>query len=474
MTDGSKYSRLAKNSIIFAIANFGSNILRFIIVPFYTYYLSTAEYGVVDTLTTTVSLIMPVMLLAIQEAVLRFTLDPNNNSVSVLKNSLLILVGGSIVFLLGYFPFSLIGIFSGLWWLFYLLLVSNAFNNILLNYTRGSGKSVVFMFGGIINTFIMLTCNVLLLAVFHKGLYGYIVSLVVGYSISSLFLIIAMHPMSIAKQGNVDFDLLKKMIKYSVPLIPTAAMWWLMNVADRYSITFFLGVSFTGVYAISHKVPTVISMFYAIFQQAWQISAVEEMNAGDRNRFYDNIYDLFFRGLFIVASFIILFIKPLISLVVESSYVDSWRYAPILLIGAVFSSMAGFLGVNYVVSQKTVGALTTSALGAVINIILNLVFIPLWGVQGAAIATLIGFYAVWIVRATVSTGGVRIKQNYAIIHLLLIIVIMQSAILISGFKYQYLIQIVLVLIVLFINIRVISKSFIRVRDFTISRFLRRR
>ena len=464
MSTVNRYSRLAKNSIIFAVATFGSNVLRFIIVPFYTYYLSTAEYGVVDTITTTVSLIMPIMILAIQEAVLRFTLDPNSDSYSVIKTSFFVFIGGSIVFLLGYYPFSLISIFKGLWWLFYLLLLSNAFNNILLNYTRGSGQNVIFMLGGIINTAIMLVGNVLLLAVFHKGLNGYFISLILGYSVSSAFLLINIHPIDIIKRGTFDYKLLRLMIKYSAPLIPTAAMWWVMNVADKYAITFIIGVSFTGIYAISHKIPTVITMFYAIFQQAWQISAVEEIGSKDRSIFYANIYNLLFRALFTLTSIIILFIKPFISFVVETSYIDAWKYAPMLLIGSVFSSMAGFLGVNYVVSQKTVGALITSALGAVVNIVLNMVFIPIWGVQGAAIATFIGFYVVWIVRAMISTGGVKIEQDLLTIHLLLAAVIVQSIVLIIEFKYQLIIQCGLVLLVFWMNKGVIIKCFKRMME----------
>lgn len=457
MSNNVRYSKLAKNSIIFAIANFGSNILRFLIVPFYTYYMTNAEYGTVDTLTTTISLLLPIMLLAVQEAVLRFTLNKQVNSVSALKNSLLVMTVGSIIFLLGYYPFHLIQIFHGLWWYFYALLLSHSLNNILLNFTRGSGKSVTFMFGGLINTVVMLISNVLLIAVLRRGTTGYLTSLIIGYSVSSLFLMIMIRPVKIWENGGVDLDLLREMLRYSIPLIPTAAMWWIMNVADRYSIAFFLGISYTGIYAISHKVPSVISMCYAIFQQAWQISAVDESESSDRSLFYKEVYDFFFRGLFMVSSLVILIIKPLISHIVESTYVDAWRYAPILVLSAVFSSMAGFLGVNYVVSQKTIGALTTSAFGAITNVVLNLLFIPLIGIQGAAIATLIGFYGVWIVRASVSTGGIKISQNYLIIHVLLFLELLQTLVLVKDIPYQAFVQIMLFLLILIINKNVLKR-----------------
>ena len=158
-----------------------------------------------------------------------------------------------------------------------------------------------------------------------------------------------------------------------------------------------------------------------------------------------------------VSSLVILIIKPLISHIVESTYVDAWRYAPILVLSAVFSSMAGFLGVNYVVSQKTIGALTTSAFGAITNVVLNLLFIPLIGIQGAAIATLIGFYGVWIVRASVSTGGIKISQNYLIIHVLLFLELLQTLVLVKDIPYQAFVQIMLFLLILIINKNVLKR-----------------
>lgn len=458
MADNSRYSRLAKNSIIFAIANFGSSILRFLIVPFYTFYLSTAEYGTVDTLTTTVSLLMPVMLLAIQEATLRFTLDNKYDKLSVLQNALLIFCIGSIFFLLGYFPFSHFEVFDGLWWPFYILLLSSASNNILLNYTRGVGKSVVFMISGILNTVAMLLCNIVMIAHMHKGIQGYVFSLVIGYLTSSVFLLIFINPLKVFQKNEIDVALLKDMLKYSIPLIPTAAMWWIMNVADKYTILFFCGASFTGIYAISHKVPTIISMLYSIFQQAWQISAVEESSSLDSGSFYNVVYNMFFRILFTAASVIIFFIKPLILFVVESSYSESWKYAPVLLISAVFSSMAGFLGVNYVVSKKTSGALVTSAIGALTNILLNLVFVPKLGLQGAAIATLIGFYTVWLVRATLMNGGIEIQQDFKTIHILLLITLAQTVLLLVNIRYAFLFQIICVIAMVYFNRNILLKS----------------
>ena len=74
---------------------------------------------------------------------------------------------------------------------------------------------------------------------------------------------------------------LKVMLKYSIPLIPNALMWWIMDASDKLIITFYLGVGATGVFAIAKKLPTLIDTFHSIFNQAWQISAIQENDSSN-------------------------------------------------------------------------------------------------------------------------------------------------------------------------------------------------
>ena len=446
-----KYKKLAVNSVTFAVANFGSSILRFIIVPFYTYYMTTTEYGTVDMITTTISLVLPVFIMAINEAVLRYALKKEVDNSKILTNSFFILFIGAIIFSFSYFFCGLLNISKDLWGFFYVLLIVQGFYNILSNYTRGIGKSAVFAAAGVLNTIILLGFNVILLAKFHMGLIGYMISLLLSFLIALLFLLIANRKTFCFSVKNIDFLLMKRMLKYSIPLIPTAMMWWVMNASDRYVITWFLGVSSTGIYAVSHKIPTIINMLYSIFQQAWQVSAVEEGESLEKETFYSNIYNIFCSVLFIVASAIILIDRPLIRLIIESSYEDAWKYVPLLVISAIFSSLAGFLGINYVVIEKTVGAFITSVVTAVLNFILNIILTPLIGMQGTALATMIGFIMLWLIRSIDTQKYIKFEQNYLWIIIQTIILINQFIIMIFKVKFNYFFQIVLFVIILLIN-----------------------
>ena len=90
----SKYKKLVGNSFIFAVGNLGSKLISFVLVPLYTYYLTTKEYGQVDLVTTTVSLMIPIVSGGISVAVLRFALDKEVDKKSVVTNATVIALIG--------------------------------------------------------------------------------------------------------------------------------------------------------------------------------------------------------------------------------------------------------------------------------------------------------------------------------------------------------------------------------------------
>ena len=444
-----RYKKLAINSVIFAAANFGSSVLRFIIVPFYTYYLTTEEYGTVDMVSTTVSLLLPVFVLSIQDAALRYSLKKEIDHSTVLMNCYFVWVLSTVIFSISYFVSHALNIDVMLWGYFYAILASQAFYGILQNYTRGIGNSIGFAAAGLVNTIVLLGTNIILLAGLKMGIRGYLIALLFSYLVPSVFLLFINRNTYKFSISYIKTPVLKKMLRYSLPLIPTAMMWWVMNASDRYVITWFLGISATGIYAVSHKIPSVMHMVYTIFQQAWQVSAIEESDAKDRTVFYGQIYRIFCDGLIIAAAFIIIIIRPVISVVVETSYVSAWKYAPFLVISSVFSSLAGFLGINYIVSEHTLGAFITAAITAMINLVLNILFTPIIGMYGTALATLIGYFALWLIRSIDTQRYIRYNQNYKTIFLQTALLFIQSFILIAEIPHDIFLAIgVAVLIVL--------------------------
>jgi len=406
-----KYVKLFGDSVVYFIGNIGSKVISVLIVSFYSFMLTPGEFGKIDVVQTTIALILPFVTLCIHEAILRFCIKSDYSESQILSNGVAILC----LSVFGCVPLCILlnafHVITGNVFLIILLVVFEGFNTLLNQYCRGINKVKLFAAAGIVLTFVMAAASVVFLKCLSLGISGYFLSIIVGYAVSIAILSIGTKIFGKIDIRAVDKKLLRLMIKYSVPLIPNSIMWWLMNAADKYVILLLLGPDANGLYAIAGKIPMLLSTLTTVFMQAWQISAISESDSGDKNDFYSIIFNGLSFFLLLIVSVIFTVLKPVLSVMISPSYTDVWKYVPFLLLSSVFSCFSAFLGTNYSAMAKTGGALKTTLVGGVLNVILNFVFISFAGLNGAAIATAISFLVVWIMRIIDTKEFVAIRIN---------------------------------------------------------------
>lgn len=427
----SKYSKLLKNTGIFFVANFGSKVLTFLLVRFYTELLSTEEYGIIDLLNTTASLAFPIITLCVTEAVLRFSIDDNDNRGKILTNGLLVAAIGNVVFVFSAPLFSQIDTFAdNVAWI-YLLTLSNSVYSIVLHFSRGIGKNKLFAISGVIHTVLQLGLNILFLIVFSWGIKGYLVASVMANTLTAC-VIFGAGKLHIYIVKHIDRSYLKTMLVYAMPLIPNSIFWWMMQSANRYIIIYMLSPSANGLYAVANKIPTLITTISGIFFQAWQISSVEESKSDQKTQFYTKVFDALSMLLIISTSMLLVILQPLYRLLTEESYYVGWTCVPFLLCAMVYSCYSSFLGTNYVAMKKTNGVFLTTVIGAIINVVLNILLIPVMGLEGTALATLIAFFATWVSRIIGTRHFVDIKYPFGTFWLPSGLILCQAALLTFG------------------------------------------
>lgn len=393
-----RYKKLFSNTGIIALGSFGSKVLSFLIVPFYTYVLTTSDYGVVDLFMTTMSLMIPFTTLLVQESIVRFLVAKEYDEKAVLNNSLLVFMAGTVSvliivpLLIGFFPFKN--------FLYYFLcyVILCGYNRIFGEHLRATGKLGYYSAAGVLNTVSTICFNLLFLLVFKWGLVGYFRAIVLSEFVYSIFVTITGNIIPQISRNAINVPVLKTMLKYSIPLIPNSIMWWIMNAGDKYIINYYLGLSANGLYSLAMKIPTVLSALFMIFMQAWQLSAIEGQGDADRASFYNNIYISIMGLLTAAAGFVAIIVKPLFTIVIEESFFESWKYVPFLCIATVVNCAASFGGITYVVEKKTSKASWTTLVGAFINIALNFVLVKPLGLYGVAIGTCLGYLCVWAIR----------------------------------------------------------------------------
>ncbi|HIU27699.1 MAG TPA: polysaccharide biosynthesis C-terminal domain-containing protein [Candidatus Fimisoma avicola] len=401
MNRKNKYTTLVSNTFLISIGTFGSKLLTFFMVRFYTEVLTPSDYGTADLIMQGANLLFPVISMGIVEGVFRFALGNPKKSRNIFSAGVWVITGGSAVLAAVTVLTWSVDLFDDVLWLMAIYTIASCYHSLCAQFIRAQGKMALYAGQGILNTVLVIGLNILFLLVFKWGIIGYVLSTAVADILCSGFLVFKekLWQYLTVKPGK---GLLTHMLRYSVPLIPTTIFWWITSVSDRYMITAFLGSDANGIYAVAAKIPTLLTLMATIFLEAWQFSAIAE-SAGERRehiRFYSKIWKIFMSAMFLAGGVVIALSQWEIRVLSADEYYSAWQYIPLLSAAMIFSSFVTFAGSIYVVEKKSLLSFGTSMAGAAVNILLNLILIPTeLGIQGAVIPTFSSYFLVFLIRS---------------------------------------------------------------------------
>ena len=262
-----KYRKLAKNTILIAIGNFSTKILSFIFIPLYTYILTTSEYGVIDLIFTVTTLMLPIFTLLINEAVLRFSLDKDSNRSKIYKVGLNVTTNGIVIFLLIAFAVTFF-IDKYIIFLFIMYYLSNTFLQFYIHFLKGLNRTGFYSIISILNSILIIFLNLIFLLIFKWGINGYITAYSISNFITVFVVLFLKSKYFRVEKSELDNNLKKEMLRYSLPMIPNSLSWWITDSSDKVILTVILGTATTGIYAIAYKIPSLLTIFTAIFISA--------------------------------------------------------------------------------------------------------------------------------------------------------------------------------------------------------------
>lgn len=452
-----KYKYLFKNIGLLTISNFGGRLLTFLLIPLYTKYLTTSEYGIYDLYTATVELLIPILPVCIFDAVQRFSLNKDSNKSDIFtvgfRNMLKSILIFSLLILINY-TFKIFAELNKYPLYLLLFFISDNFYTYFSNVSKGLDNIKDYAVCGFINSATTLLLNILFLTVFHMGIDGYFLANILSYFIAGFYLMIKIKIWNYLKLHLSNKNQKSEMINYSKHLVLSSISWWINNSIDRYFIIWLLGTAENGIYSVAYKIPTIINVVQSIFNQAWTLSAVKEFD-NRKDDFYSNTYKNYMLLLIFSCSGLIIFDQLIAKIIYSSDFYIAWKYVPFLLISAVFSALNSFIESIFAASMDSKIIAQTTILGAVINIILNLILIHSIGTMGAAISTMISYFAMWIFKLIKAKKIVNISVNPIKASASVIILLIQSILIIyttnNLIKYSFVI--ILFFVIALINIK---------------------
>ncbi len=400
-----KYKKLASNTLIFAIGTFGSKILVILLSRLYAKHINAYDSGIKDNLETIALFLQPIFTFALQEYLIRFGLDRNYDKKKVFSTSACMTIAGMIALIIivpGLRFIPILNFISGYSLMLAIYVCTSSLRMLCAQFVRSRDMVKLYAIDGIIATLTLLIFSFIFIAGMKMGVKGFLLSVILSDLLSVLFLYFFANLGIFFSVRDFSVSLAGKMMKFALPLIPTIVMWTVTSMSDKLFLTNMrssrveLGLSATGIYGYANRIPNLVSMVSTIFFQAWNMSAITENESADRGKFYQSVYSAYEAMLFIAAAGLIMICKPITNFLVPddtfSEYGIVYIYTPILIVAAIFMALNQFLGGIYSATKHTQNSFWTSLTACVANLILNWAMIPVIGIHGAAIATLMSYY----------------------------------------------------------------------------------
>ena len=176
--------------------------------------------------------------------------------------------------------------------LLYAYVLMSILRNLCSQFVRAKQYTRLYAVDGVLNTVLYLFFIVLFIAGFQWGIAGYVLATAAADLCSALFLFFTARLYRYLRISRFDWPLLREMLRYAAPLIPTSMFWWITNTSDHMFITSMLGSEANGLYVAAYKVPNVIMLFSTLFTEAWQLSAVTDggRSSPGRARFFSQVF----------------------------------------------------------------------------------------------------------------------------------------------------------------------------------------
>lgn len=305
--------QLVKNTAIITIGKICTQCISFFLLPIYTKLLSTEEYGIVDLLNTYITLLIPIITFQIEQSLFRYLIDYRESEDGKKKIITTVISTVSLQSAIYIFIYIILGNFIHNEYKYFLAtnVIACIFSSIMLQASRGLGDNSTYAKGTFITAVSTIAFNIIFIVIFNMGAYGMLISSLIANSLCVIYVFIKKKIAVYIEIKKYDSKMLKEMYKYSIPLIPNAISWWIVNALDRTIITAFLGTGANGIYSAANKFSNLFITFYNIFNITWTESAAIHIDDKDKDEFFSKIINISFR-IFTSVCILIIAVMPFI------------------------------------------------------------------------------------------------------------------------------------------------------------------
>ena len=392
--------RLGTQSAIYGLGGVISRLIAVFLIPVYTVYLGRVGFGKIETIIALTSVLVIVLRLGITSAFFRFYFDSEDEAhrTLVVRTSFWFTMGMATVGLaIGFAaahplarwlhlddPWLVRAGFVGLWAQMNYAQLTALF--------RVEERPVQFALASIANVLITIGSTIALVIGAHKGAIGAVIGNFLG-TLTVYLVLLGYRRYQLGFQ--FDRSLLRAMNRFGLPLVPSALALWAINLIDRFFINGYKGQAENGVYSLAVRISSVIIFAMTAFQLAWPAFAYSIKDDREARRTYSYVLTyLLFATCWLSLALGVL--APwLVRILATDEFHRSAEAVPLLCFATAAYSGYSVLAIGIGRMRQTQFNWVVSGAAAVINVVLNVILIPRYGMIGAAIATLAAYVALF-------------------------------------------------------------------------------
>ncbi len=388
----------AKNSAIYSLGPLSSKVAGFVLLPLYTSHLTLSEYGILGIVDVTMQIFVSIFGFGLNWAFNRWYWDKEyiHKQKIIFFSLFVFLAATSLVMFVLFLPFtkqfSILLFNSAKYdYVFKLMLVAaglQILTNLPNTLLKLQQRPFLFSLSNTAKLVISLTFTVLFIVQFHRGIRGIYEALILGFIMYFLLLVKYIYR---NLEFKFDWTIIKEMLLFSLPLMGSSTATVVLSFADRYVLKFIGGLNDVGIYSLGYKLSNTIKVFI-IQSVILAISPIIYKVMYDENsgEFYSRLMTYFAFLLMVVVVGVSLFGKELVMVLAKNKdYWDAYKVIPILSLAMLFIGIRYIAEIGLNIEKKTGTKAKIVVFVSLINIILNILLIPLWQSIGASVAMLI-------------------------------------------------------------------------------------
>lgn len=422
----SRNKELAKNTSYVVIGSIGAKLVSFLMLPLYTSWLSPSDYGLTDIIDTYSGLLLFIVALDITDAIFVFPIGATKENIDRYYTTGLFFTTVSCLTCAVVFYFlsllNLSGEFFSNIWLIYGILVSSLFQKYTQDFCRGIKKMSVFTWTGVIQAFTLAIFSCILIPIW--SVQGFVVACMLSYFLSGAFAFFYSKSYSYLSVTAVSYRVLKDMLAYSIPLVPTSIMWWLVASLNRPLMERYTGLFAIGLFAVANKLPSLMNLVFGFFQKAWVVTVVEEYKKADFSEYYNKMFRLVMSVQTFLCIIITAMARSFITIMTSEEYFEAWKFIPLLSLSVLLSNTSAFCGTLFNASRQTKYTFYSVCIGGIAAVLFNFMLIPYAGLWGACSAICLSHLLNMVSRIIFSSKMVTFRSTkYMCIQVAIILLV---------------------------------------------------